>query len=542
MGIDSVHPLYEKQSGNWTKLRDVAEGEDHIKSKGIEYLPATRSMNLDGMGLGEKGALAYEAYVTRAVFPEIFSETVRTNLGVLNSAPPKIELPKQLESLRERATLRGETIFQLMRRIYLEQLILGRVGLLLDVAPEVNPTVPLIALYNGDDITNWDDGDWSNLNPESLRMVVLRECGFETNPDGYSRKEIVRYRKLSLESPGAYSDGEDVEAGEVVDVNAADYVEVGGATNDAVLIVRDSMEPVYTSQLLEKDETVVGRVSQPSIRGLTLKRIPFVFVNAADIRSEPSDPPLRTQANRVLGIYRGEADYRQALFMQGQDTFVVLGGDETREYRIGANAAIVLPTNGDAKFVGVSSSGIPHMKEALDADYSRANASVSSLYDDALRERESGVALRIRTAGKTANLNDIALTAAGALQEILRAAAEWVGADPEEVVVTPNLKFIDDTMPSAELLGLITAKEAGAPLSIQTIHENMQNRGITQYSLEEELGLIQQEQERGIGLRASAGSANADGPVTDSEDTDAEDDDADGSAADDAEQDSDPVE
>ncbi|MBD4208505.1 hypothetical protein GUH47_21445, partial [Xanthomonas citri pv. citri] len=49
---------------------------------------------------------------------------------------------------------------------------------------------------------------------------------------------------------------------------------------------------------------------EPTIRGKTLNRIPFVFINSKDIVARPDDPPLLGLVNLALAIYRGDADYR----------------------------------------------------------------------------------------------------------------------------------------------------------------------------------------------------------------------------------------
>ena len=51
-----------------------------------------------------------------------------------------------------------------------------------------------------------------------------------------------------------------------------------------------------------------GSMVTPSIFGSTLKEIPFVFINSADITPNPTKPILMSLAEDCLTIYRGEAD------------------------------------------------------------------------------------------------------------------------------------------------------------------------------------------------------------------------------------------
>ena len=52
----------------------------------------------------------------------------------------------------------------------------------------------------------------------------------------------------------------------------------------------------------------------------------YQIINSCDVVSDVDDPPLLDLGNACMTIYRSDADYRQNLFMQGQDTFVTIGG------------------------------------------------------------------------------------------------------------------------------------------------------------------------------------------------------------------------
>lgn len=159
MALNSTHPDYAANLPNWELMNDAYEGEAHVKSKTFKYLPATQSMHLDGLKLPDDiGSKSYAAYLTRAVFPDYVSDAVEMYIGLLHSKPPTIELPAQMEPLRERATSEGESLEALLRRINEHQLVRGRLGLLLDLPLNPDPTQPLpyIALYAGDAPINWD--------------------------------------------------------------------------------------------------------------------------------------------------------------------------------------------------------------------------------------------------------------------------------------------------------------------------------------------------------------------------------------------------
>ena len=66
-------------------------------------------------------------------------------------------------------------------------------------------------------------------------------------------------------------------------------------------------------------------------------------------------------------------------------------------------------------------------------------------------------------------------------------AAEWVGANPNEVVITP---YTDDTMAGAtgaDLLQIASAANAGFPISLEAQHWYAKRRGFTPFEYDEEM-------------------------------------------------------
>jgi hypothetical protein len=185
------------------------------------------------------------------------------------------------------------------------------------------------------------------------------------------------------------------------------------------------------------------------------------------------------------------------LFMQGQDTLVCIGrlgtNDDEEDVRTGAGARIDIKQGGDAKYIGVSSQGLPEQREALKNDYDRAVQKSGQLLDATSRAKESGDALRIRVAAQTATLPQIAKTGAAALEQVLKMLARWYGADEDQVSVTPNLNFTESDLNGKTLVEMMQAKGLGAPLSEESIHEWMQKEGITELTYEAELERMAQE-------------------------------------------------
>lgn len=480
MALDAKHPLYQRKVDDWTMMRDFYQGERTVKDKGVLYLPATQGMRIDGMGTsGSKpklGQEAYEAYRTRAVFPDYVKEAVEAYIGLLHQKDATIELPAEMESMRTSATLHGESLQMLLRRINEEQLVTGRMGLLLDLPVEPDPKnpMPYIATYEAETIRNWDDGEIDEGKP-TLAFAILDESGVRLKDD-FTWEPVTKYRVLMRTRMKN-------EAGEAIG------------------------EPVYMCGVFREDgaaapQYVASDMKTPMIRGQILGEIPFIFVNTKDVVSSPDEPPLMGLARLCRAIYCGEADLRQNLFMQGQDTLVIVGDRKKLSpeepatdspVRTGAGAYIELEQGGSAQYVGVNSAGLTEQRATLNSDRNRAEARSGQLISAKENGVESGVAMKTRVAAQTATLNQIAKTSAAAVEMLLKMAARWLGLDEKKVKVTPNLEFADFDMSGEQLVKLMTARAMGAPLSKRSIHDRMSEQGLTKMPYEEELQLIEEE-------------------------------------------------
>lgn len=497
MAVTTVHPQYEIFRPLWEKMLDCFKGADHIKTLGTKYLPALPSMDYDGMGPGEDGYKRYQAYLARARFPEYVTDAVLNHGGTLHRKPAVITLPEGMEFLRKKATSKGEGLDQLLRRINELQLRDGRLGLLVDLpAGESRGTLPYIAVYEALSVRNWDDGE-HELGATNLNLVVLDESMDVLDHASMNWSWKTRYRILSL---GSLETDEAEGTGAVYRQRMDEVLGTDGGDGSA-------------DTNADPESWIV-----PMYNGRRMDRIPFVFCNAMDLVTEPDRPPLLTLANASIGIYQGEADYRQSLFMQSQDTLIVKGGmtngnqvDDQAPVRVGAGARIDVSPEGDAKYIGTNSQGIPEQRKALEADHTDAAARSGQLTSSESASQESGDALRIRTATKTASLVGIAHTGAAALEEVLRMIAEWMGYDPELVKVTPNVDFSKSVMLGQDFVQIMTAKNLGAPLSYQSVHTWLEDNGMTNLSFEDEMKVMSTEKAKYKDLLTPEGAADQNG-------------------------------
>jgi len=456
------HPSYEAMLPDWVMISDFYGGQRVVKAKKTKYLPMTPGMVLDDQSPEKLGTAAYNNFIERAVFPDYIKEAVEVSIGLLHQKDAAIELPPELESLRESCSNKGESILQLLVRINEHQLVPGRCGLLVDMPKlaigEVNP---FIALYSADSIYNWDESN-DFVDTDKVDFVALDES---TNVrEGFAWQFKIKSRVLKLD--GFYQQA--VFEGDTIDESTGDFI-------------------------------------TPMFRGNMLEEIPFVFVNGKDLLPEPDTPPLLGLANTTLTIYRGEADYRFSLFMQSQDTLVIEGtvvnpsaeADSDAPMRVGAGSRINVQQGGKAYYIGVESKGLSEQRLALEADRKRAELQTGKVISDKSNV-ESGEALRVRRGSEVATLNQIALTGARGLERCLKIIARLKNADPELVKITPNLNFTKVGMQGQELVNLLQARQLGAPLSLESIHGYITDKGITTMEFMQEVKKILEENKLGI--------------------------------------------
>lgn len=463
------------------QMEDTYAGEQEVKRKRTTYLPPMESMIQDGMGTPQSvGWKDYDAYLMRAVFHDVVKDAVKAMVGIMHMKPAEFQLTPRLEKLRNSATIQGESMQMLLRRMNEAQLVNGRMGLLVD-APEgvdVDQALPYIAFYNAQRIINWDAGrvdEGKNV----LDLVVIDESSFQRV--GFTWKNERKHRVLAR--GGAL----DLATGEERPVPNEPYGVCVKENNDMSMPVADQF-------------------TIPSIGGRALSEIPFVFVGANDLLPEPEVPPLLGLSNLALAIYRGEADYRQTLYYQGQQTLVVIGGnvsDADDEMRLGNRGLIELKIGGDAKYVGVSPSGLGEMRQSIENDKNVAAEFGASILDSssagASAAVASGEALRVRVAARTTTIASVARTAAAGLERALKICAEWVGDDPDKIKVNPQTDFADQSVAGAALLAFMQAKQLGLPLSLKSMHRMMKLNDMTQMDFEQENEEIEAEAESMIG-------------------------------------------
>lgn len=490
--LEDRHPLYLARLADWEVMAHTYEGERCVKEQTTKYLKATSGMINNGFGkdtlASNVGLKAYEAYISRAVFPPFVFDAIDGLVGMVHRKPPKVEVPKVLEPMIKKASVQGEDLCQVWRRITEHQLRFGSLGLLIDVPSglEVDKAIPYIAFYSRMAIPNWDPGVRSQ-GMQKLELVVLDESTYERK-NGLRWEYVSQYRVLATSKTVATFGKDDQSPAAMGDYMVGVVrIEMGSA-----------MQTAGSTAAPQPIDLTKATWMSPSLGGRHLDAIPFVFINTNDVVPEPCGPPLIGLANLSLSIYRQEADYKQALHMQGQDTLCRIGASEDqKEQMTGTGSILDVPMGGDAKYIGPESQGIPEMRTSLENDRAMAGIYATKMQEEHASDAESGEALRVRVTARTATLVSLQRAAAQGIKDALTYAGRWMGVSDEElekIVVEPNLDFTDDTPTAADLDTLMSAKQKGLPLSLESIHGYLKGHEFTTMEYEDEIKTIEEEQ------------------------------------------------
>lgn len=428
------HPRYLAYATAWREMRDAISGEDDVKAGGESYLPMKSGM----LSIEDRArrAAVYDSYRLRAEFPEIVAPTITGQVGLMNAQPPTVELPPQLETMRERATIDGMTLDELVSHVSAEILAVGRFGLL----PSFAEGRPYIACYPAESITNWDKSEAGELD-----YVTLDETKLVRNRLTNAWERLVQYREIGFE------DGR---------VRTRIWRSAAGTE----LVMLEAPDPLTASTVPEP-----------------IDFLPFVPMGTRSLSIDPEDVPLWGLAKIAYRMYRLDADYMQGLHMTSEPTPWVNGFDDPVQAvadgkvpsTIGAAALWVLRTGAQCGFLEFSGPGLDAQRKALDASREAAATFGARMFDETNRSPESGESRKVRYGQETSQLKTIAKVACSGVERALRLQARWLGLDENKVSVTPNLDWVTDAMSPTEITAIVKAWMDGA-ISYETLFQRMQ--------------------------------------------------------------------
>lgn len=440
-GVRTQHPEYTAALDKWKRCEDANEGQDAVHDAGTLYLPKLKDQTPDD----------YAAYKGRATFYNATRRTVVGLMGMLFRKPSQIEAPENIKAMFDDVTLGGTPLQIFAQEIVEDNLVVGRVGILVDhprtnsdgrpitlAAAQQMGLRPSLAKYNASAIINWKTTRINNR--EVLSLVVLKESA-GVPVDEFGEQQEVRYRVLDL-----------------------------------VPIENRVAYRVRVFSIDEKDQDVLREEFFPLKKGAPLDAIPFFFINVDDLTTAVDDPPLIDLVNVNLSHYRGTADYEHGCHFTGLPTPVVSGyTPETKgeKFYIGSTTAWVFPDpNAKASYLEFTGQGLATLEKNLERKESQMAILGARMLEVQKRAAEASETAAIHRTGENSILSGIAQSISLGLTKALQTFADWAGAG-SIVSYELNRDFLPTPMDAQTLTALVAGWQNGA-YSYDTLFENLQ--------------------------------------------------------------------
>lgn len=422
--VNHTHTEYDTFAPKWKRTRDVIAGQDAVHKAGEAYLPK----------LKDQEDADYRAYVKRAGFYNATWRTIAGLTGMMFRKPPTIALPAAIEPFTTDIDLAGTSLDVFARKIALEVLGPGRVGILVDhprvnavqsisvAAAELLGLRPMLKSYRTETIINWKYARIRNR--WVLSMVVLEET-VEEDEDEFKARQVKQWRVLDLDN-GTYR------------------------------------QRIFRKG--EREQFVLVDEFYPLMRNTTLDFIPFYIVGPDGIDSEMDEPPLIDLTDLNLSHYRTNADYEHGCHFTGLPTAVVSGymtDDSSAKLYIGSQAAWVFPDpNAKAEYLEFTGQGLGALKENLDRKEQQMAVLGARMLSQEKRAVEAAETAAIHRAGENSVLAAIAQGISEGLTTALTVFADWAGASGE-VVFELNRDFNPAMLDAAQLTALMKMVQTG---------------------------------------------------------------------------------
>lgn len=425
--VDTQHKDFAKFLPKWQRCRDVSDGQDAVHAKGELYLPR----------LKEQEPADYDAYRKRA---GLFNATWRTLgglLGMMFRKPPAKDIPAGIESYMDDVDMAGVSLETFARKIALEVMEVGRVGIMIDHPATENVTGvsvdvaqkiglrPMMTAYLAETIINWKYRRVRNH--WMLSMVVLKEMVGEADGE-FAEKQVEQYRVLDLDEADQYR----------------------------VRVFR--RKDGSTGEFVEESQFY------PLMNGNKLDFIPFAIVGVDGIDSVLDEPPLIDLVDLNLAHYRVTADYEHGCHFTGLPTPYVTGfspSTEGEKFYIGSTSAWLFSdpaaTVGFLEFTG---QGLQALKENLDRKEQQMAILGARMLFAEKRQVEAAATAAIHRTGESSVLAAIATGVSASLEWALTVFRDWAGATGD-VQYQLNRDYNPAMLDAAQLTALFKGVQLG---------------------------------------------------------------------------------
>jgi len=471
----------------WQMVRDTIAGESTVKSRKTRYLPMPAAMTIDssrtpinladsdfGFPTGQNqlnqqlilrqfnpnyhSNAAYQAYITRAQFPELPAFILRGLLGLTSNEAPTVQLPSSMEYLKQSATTTGLSLNEYYMHALSETLSTGRMASILEIDESTNQLV--MAPFHAESIINWKTERQNNSAKKQPTMVILSEF-MDTNPNKINSELEIVYKILTLK--------------------------------DDIYYIKE-----VSQKEIEKDKTISsleGKTINPQYQGTPFKKIPIQMFGPVTNSFQIQNSPLAAVASTALQIYMKYADLSNSEFMSCSPTLVITGvDDEFSPKAVGSTVALILPNEqAKAYYTKTDTSALSHVLRHITDLYEQAVYAGAQLLDSSKKAAESAETTRLKQAASGATLSSVVRNVTNGVQAQLREIATMMGENPEEVIFSTITDFSAPALTAQEQQALVSSWMSGA-ISHPTLLENFRKAGILHdgETADEEIIRIQQ--------------------------------------------------
>jgi hypothetical protein len=409
-----VHPEYMYWRPDWQKLRDVIAGQREVKRMAERYLKRLPKQDNDD----------YDLYLARATFYNMTRQTLKGMSGQVFARDPIIsELPKKFKAAsKSNFGKDGSGHVAFTKTVISEVLTMGRFGVLVDApaVPTKTPTSYAVG-YTAENILDWKIEDINGT--FQVTRVLLREFTRQT-ATGPTQDNPWLGQKAGVQ-PVRRENGRIVRA-------SAEYVEAytySTTYRELCLEQADDGSYVYIQRIYtddinaEPDQTFV-----PTVRGVPLDFIPFMFFGATGNSADVEQSPLLDIADLNLSHYRTYAELEWGRMYTALPVYYAPTRDEDGASIYSIGPSVVWEVPADAEPPGIleyKGQGLKALETALSSKEDQIAAIGGRLLPGGNKGSESPEQAKRTSLGEQALLLDAVQATGFGMTQVVRWWLMW---------------------------------------------------------------------------------------------------------------------
>lgn len=450
------HPAILRMEKLWPMCRDLMVGTSRIREKGEEYLPKHPQEEAKDYERRKNGAEVFNG----------FARAVRgvTNMLFVREVALSDDTPKAIVDDAEDIDLTGQSLTVWSRNAFLDGMVTGLVGILVDYPRVAVPAKTTLA-----------DEKAMNLRPYWVAIQAEQIVSWRTSQIGGK----TALTQLVLKFCTEVADGD-------FGVKQSEWYKVFRKPDANAPVVWERWEEVASKEnepraFMKMDEGVVSNVD----------RIPFVFCLLGQrLGHGETLPPLIDLAYLNVSHYRVLSDRRHVMHLTCVPILTRTGANQGGEegeplMQIGPNVMADLPLGASLTYTEAQGTGIaPTRQELQDIESRMGDMSLAFLSNDK-RVAETAEAKRMDRIVQNASLASAAIAFEDGLEEalLIHAQLRKVKVEPS---ATLNREFEATTL-DAQTVGTLSALVSSNQMSLDMMWDMLERGGWLENGFDREL-------------------------------------------------------